>query len=217
MKLYDILFESGLSRVHEFIMNHDCATITAFRGDPKDNSSCAVDPPEIEGLENLGTKRINLARNKMLRMLLMNAGYGVTAVEGAYIEDFKGPKKKEITENSFFVVNLDDDPSFFDKIIEFGKMFCQDSVMLIPQGGESPYLYGTNKSGYPGLDKEIRFKDIKFGEESEFMTKVRKRPFTAPSLEESRSLETFKKCSINAKRYITLCVETFNRTRKIVL
>lgn len=216
MKLFDILFESGLSRVQEFIADHDCATITAFRGDPKDDSLCAVAPPKLEGIENLGTRRINLTRNKMLKMLLMNAGYGVTAVEGAYIENFKAPNEKQVTENSFFVVNLNDDPSFFDKIIEFGKMFCQDSVMLIPQGGESPYLYGTNKSDYPGLDKEIRFKDIKFGEKSEFMTKVRKRPFTAPPLEESRSLETFKKCSINAKRYITLCVETFNTTRKIV-
>ena len=98
--------ESGLSRVRKHIMNHDCAILTAFRGDLMDMGNCTdnAEMPE-EGEKNMN-------RNRDLKATLLGSGYGVTKVDGSYVEDFDTPKAMEVKENSLFCVNLKDDPSF---------------------------------------------------------------------------------------------------------
>jgi len=55
------------------------------------------------------------------------------------------------------------------------QKFCQDSVLLVPQGGEGAYLKGTNDS-YPGLGKSEKVGSFTGGKEGEFMTRVKGRP-----------------------------------------
>jgi len=184
-----LLKESGLSRVLQHIEAHDCAILTAFRNDPKDMSKCAkgsVDDNDQEG----NTKALNKRRNRDLKAMLLGFDYGVTAVDGSYIENFEQPDQIEVKEDSLFVVNLNDDPDFTRNVQEMAEKFCQDSVIIIPQGGKSAYLHGTNESDFPGYGEKVEVGDLKMGKEAEFMTRVGKRPFTF-----GEGLETYDKLS----------------------
>ena len=104
-----------------------------------------------------------------IKATLLKFGYGVTAVEGTYIENYMKKNAVEVKEDSMFVVNLEDDPKFFANLEMLAQKFCQDSVLLVPQGGEGAYLKGTNDS-YPGLGKSEKVGSFTGGKEGEFMT-----------------------------------------------
>jgi len=196
----DVIVESSLSRVHKHIIEHDCATITAFRGDPTDGSNCAIGGPPSEFQEQgLDPLDINKRNNNFLKAALLSKGLGVTAVDGTYVENFKSddPEKPplEVKEDSLFVVNLPDlsQEEFFGIIKELGKKYCQDSVLLIPKGGEQgAILYGTNNGSFPGLDASVTYEKLSFGKtrDYEFMSKVRNRPFAAVN-----EIQTYSKLS----------------------
>jgi|DEB0MinimDraft_3_1074331.scaffolds.fasta_scaffold46315_2 hypothetical protein len=170
--------ESSLSRVVHHMNNHDCGVITAFRS----KEGCAgQDDPEYS-LED------NLKRNRQLQAKLQVLGYGVTKVDGSYIENFKTPNAKEVKEASFFVVDLKDGGKLEQDLRKFGEEFMQDSILFIPKREEGKIvkgsiLIGTNKcpDAYPGYGKKVQFKDMTFGKDAEFMTKVSGRPFTFES------------------------------------
>lgn len=134
--------------------------------------------------------RNNKNRNKNLKAALLSLGYGVTGVKGTYIENYMSDNAIEVKEDSYFVVNLSDDPSFIGNIIKLGEIFCQDSVLILERGGENNYLYGTNESDFPGYGESVPVGSFKPGIESEFMTRVGGRPFT---------LESFGDLQINSK------------------
>ena len=131
---------------------------------------------------------------------MLHLGYGVRKVKGSFIENYGNlDKQVEVKEDSLFVVNLKDEPAFTEWIIELGKRYCQDAVLIIPQGGEGAYLYGTNNSDFPGLDSSVEVGSFIGGEEAEFMTRVRKRPFTFKEEKEQFVLETYESHSRNAR------------------
>lgn len=172
-KLYDeVLTESGLSRIWQHIQNYDCAMITAFRNKDVD---CIRYRPDNSDQEIPYKEK--LRRNRELHAILLGMGSGVTKVSGAFIEGFGTNNEKAVTENSFFVVNLKNDPNFFKKIVELGERYCQDSVLLKPKNSEKAYLYGTNNSDFPGLGEKYEVGIFKGGERSEFMTNIKGRPF----------------------------------------
>ena len=63
----------------------------------------------------------NFERNRQLKAVLLNKGYGVTDVDGTYVEDFGTEAAKEVKEHSFFVVNLKNDSNFKDTITGYQK------------------------------------------------------------------------------------------------
>lgn len=196
-----VLSESGLSRVWTHITSYDTAILSAFRNDPLDNSECSFET----GREEKGntTLQINKDRNRDLKAALLYNRYGVTKADGAYIENYLDPEKQiEVKEDSFFVVNINDDPNFFLNIEKLGEMFCQDSVLMIPKGGDNAYLLGTNNSEWPGLGNKEMVGKFRAGREAEFMTKIKNRPFDFHPLEEN--LETYKKLSRNSRWIVSL-------------
>ncbi len=184
-----ILSESSLSRVYKHMSEHDTAILTAFRDDPLDMSACDSEGP-VEQEPGGDTLQTNKRRNHELKAILLDAGYGVTAVEGSYIENYRTPEQVaqdeeagrlapeavEVKEGSYFVVNLGDDPSFFDNIISLGIQYCQDSVLLVPKGGEEAFAHGTNQSPWPGMGNREAIGGFSAGSEGEFMTRVSGRP-----------------------------------------
>ena len=82
-----------------------------------------------------------------------------------------------------------DDPNFHNEMERLSEKYCQDSVLIIPQGGKGAYLMGTNNSDYPGYGEKEVVGNLKMGKEAEFMTRVKGRPYTFTVTE---SLETFK-------------------------
>lgn len=171
--------ESGLSRIYKHIMEHDCVVITAFRDDANDDSKC-TDKAVIGG--------DNMERNRDLKATLLGLGYGVTKVDGSYIEDFETPLAKEVKENSLFCVNLNDDADFVERLASLGEKFCQDSIIVFPKGGQGAHLIGTNNAEFPGYGKKSMQGDLSMGQEAEFMTRIKNRPFTT---KESVELETY--------------------------
>lgn len=169
------LNESSLNRVYSHIMNHDCAIITAFRG--KLENCITNDVSEKLSL------RDNKSRNKGLKAALLYLRYAITNVKGSYIEDYLADNQKEVLEDSYFVVNLKDDPKFIDNIVRLGEIFCQDSVLIMEKGGENNYLVGTNFHTFPGYGEKIETGHFKPAIESEFMTKVGGRPFSLESFD----------------------------------
>ena len=198
------LNESNLSRLYKHILEHDCAVISAYRDDPSDISNC-VDKTE--------TTKTNKERSVELKGILLGLKYGVTRVDGSYIEKYLTPQAKIVDEESYFCANLNNDPSFFENIQRLGAKYCQDSVLCIPQGGQEPYLLGTNEGSFPGLDNKNQLGSVAFGKEAEFMTRIRKRPMTFPvtEAEETLTLETYNalprlqrmSVSASAKRFLS--------------
>ena len=149
----DFLNESSLSRIHQHTQEHDTAILTAYRAAPDDSEGCITDLPAA-GQEEASPRKMNQKRNRELKAMLLRKGYGVTRVDGSYIENFSDPdplKLVEVSESSFFVVNLNDSPNFVSDMKDLGELFCQDSILIIPQGGAGAYLYGTNDTSFPGL------------------------------------------------------------------
>ena len=186
-----LINEAGLAKIRQDMLDFDTAFITAFRGDINDKSMCAYVPPskDVSERSKMGKKGItNRRNNKDLSAYILSRGYGLKNVQGSYIENFGSidPEKipREVKENSFFVVNLNNDPQFFDEIIDLGKRYCQDSVILVPKGGEA-FLYGTNNT-YPGLDQKETVGKFMGGETGEFMSRIGGRPFIMKEDEETK-------------------------------
>ncbi len=207
-KLEELLKESSVSRFYNHVLQHDCAMITSFRN--SDEKSFQE----------------NLASNKELKAYLLHKGYGVTDVKGTYIENYNTYLAKEVAENSFFVVNLKDDVNFINTIKSLGRYYNQDSVIIIEKGGNSSYLFGTNKTGYPSFGEAVQTGRFVPKEEAEFMTRVGKNksainfsdkpiPKTGNSSSYKDSLlETLKKHSINSKWAISKIYENLNKQLK---
>lgn len=154
-----ILNESSITRIIAHNQIHDCAIVTAYR-------TC-------------NTKKLNEKNNKALGYALNRLGYGATKVLGTYEEEIAGISSKE---HSWFVVNLNDDLNFIDKIIEFGKTLNQDSVLIIPKNGFfkpiDVYLEGTNENEFCPLGEKIHATDVKFGKkENKMLTIIKHKPF----------------------------------------
>ena len=196
-----LLNESSLSRVHQHITDHNAAMISGWRSDPLDTSMCVGGAPiEEHGSQK---KQTNGDRNRDLKATLLSYGYGVTPVDGNFIENYSNIEKRvEVKEDSLFVVNLNDDEAFFGNIDDLGQKFCQDSVLMIPQGGKAAYLLGTNNTEYPGLGNEDLVGDFLGGHEAEFLSRVDGRPFVFKEEKEKYKLDVYENHSRNARMSI---------------
>jgi len=152
----NVISEASLSRTWQAMQDHDTGFITAFRGK--------------------NTKAINQGLNRELKSTLEKK-FGVTAVKGAYIEDYGTEDAVEVSEESLFVVDLKDTGDLKSEILKLGNKYDQDSVLYVPKGGTEGLLIGTNDSGYPGMNKVIKFANPVFGKTGMFNTKVNGRPF----------------------------------------
>lgn len=138
--------ESSMSRIWKHISNSDAAIITAFRGS---NVNCVHDTEKGK----VFSKDENMDRNKQLGATLLKLKYSITSLDGIYIEGYGTDSAKKENENSFLVINRKNDKDFTNNIQKLGELYCQDSVLIIKDGGDNAYLLGTNHS-YPGLGKE---------------------------------------------------------------
>ena len=178
-----LLNEGGLSRVYDHIMEHDSAILTAYR--------------------NEYSNQDNFRRNRELKARLLADGYGVTKMDGSYIENFETPQAIEVSERSLFVSNRKDDPSFFDNIADLGEEYEQDSVLMIPKEGKAAYLVGTREDNeFPPYGDQITVGDLKMGKEDEFMSKTKGRPFTF-----KEELETYESLTKNSRWAVKVLAE----------
>jgi hypothetical protein len=168
--------ESNISRIYQHILEHDCACISASK-DVLENCLFTCNFPNGHTL----TRQQNGDRNADLRSTLLESGYGVTRIDGSWIEGYGTASPNEYKEESYFVVNLRNAPDFAQKIIDLGKFYCQDTVLIKAQGVEEAYLYGTNNHPHnteiPDLDQKKSVGLFRGGETAPFMSRIRNRPF----------------------------------------
>ena len=178
-----IISESGLSRLYDHMMEHDSAILTAFRNEHSNDE--------------------NYQRNRKLKAQLLSMDYGVTKVDGSYIENFETPQAIEVSEQSFFVSNRTNDAGFVNSIKSLGESNEQDSVLIIPRGGSDAYLIGTREGNdFPPFGEKISVGGLKMGREAEFMSKVKGRPIVF-----KEELETYDKLSRNQRWAIKKMLE----------
>lgn len=163
----EFLSESSLSRLWRHNLDHDCGGITAFRK-----------------AENCGdgeryTHDENEQRNRALRARLQSAGYGVTSLLGRSQEG-----NTTVTEQSFFVVDLQDGGRLLEDLQGWGQEFEQDSILFIPRGSvdgqAEAFLIGTNDcpNNYLRGGQRETFDAARWGREGKFYTSyVDGRPF----------------------------------------
>lgn len=174
-RVNNLLYETSYNRVKQWYDEKNTAIITAYRGVAID---CLVDPLDKEEGEKY-SKSENEVRNRSLKASLQKLGYGVIKIKGTWVEDFDTDKPIEYKENSFFVVDLNDDGNkFFNNLISLGQYYCQDSIILKLKGEKTlPYLYGTNDSLYPGNGNVELLQPMK-PQPSQFMSYIKNKPMT---------------------------------------
>lgn len=162
----EYLNESSLSRIYRQTREHDYGTITAFRSARNCNEGDAY------------TKKENLQRNKSLVAKLRAKGYGVTSIKGSYIENYGSKNAKEVGENSFLVIDLNDKGNLRKDLLKFGEEFEQDSI-IFGKASTGGTLIGASKcpDGYPAYHKEKKQGGAVFGAKGEFLSRVNGRPF----------------------------------------
>jgi hypothetical protein len=166
---------------HSFIEKYDSGIISAFR---TSTTNCVGGDIGFNLHEN-----DNEARNKHLIATLMFLGYGVVRIKGTYVDFFLTNKRIEVKEDSYFVVNLSNDPMFIKNIKKLGEVFCQDNVLIIECGGNHNYFVGTNNSVFPGFGEVISVGTFR-AETEQDLTEFEGRPFV---------LDTLKSMQINSK------------------
>lgn len=160
------LEESSLSRLQSKVANFESGAITAFRGE-----------------RDLAT---NKANNQKLKVYLMQKGFSVTAVKGSYLENFGSENQREVSEPSFFVSDHKDTGNLEKTLIALGRMFDQDSVLIVPKGGVDAYLIGTSHrdDAWPSYGKREVVGSSKFGKVAgQFLSRVKNRQFAFESVE----------------------------------
>lgn len=73
-------------------------------------------------------------KNRELYIKLKEHGYGITSVVGHYQEQKDGIFLQPSTEQSFYVVDLNDDGDLKQTLVELGRMYDQDSIYFKPAG-----------------------------------------------------------------------------------
>jgi hypothetical protein len=87
-------------------------------------------------------------------------------------------------------------------------------VLIIPKGGKDSYLLGTNDTSFPGLSKRELTGDFKGGEEAEFMSRIKKRPFAFKEI--SQRTETFDGLSRNSKWAVSLIAKRILNNKNLL-
>lgn len=162
----EFIEESSLSRIWSATQQHVSGGITGFRGSD--------------------TYAQNVAKNRNILIYLKGKGYSVTKVKGSYIEDKGSDKENEVGESSFFVVDMHDTGHLKQDLISLGKLYDQDSVLIVPKGGQNAYLVGTSKrdTAYPSYGKEQVLGNGVYGKVAgQFLSRVRGREFAFEEIE----------------------------------
>jgi len=164
------LNESGLARIYQQTLKHDSGTISAFRSARDCNN----------GEKYTRKEKMKLSRE--LNAKLLKLGYGVTQIQGVYIENYKTPDAIEVKETSYIVVDLKDGGNLKKDLIKLGLEYEQDSITYQSHKDNIYYLIGTSKceNSYPGAGKvgvEVKLGKTIFGKDGEFHSQINGRPF----------------------------------------
>lgn len=168
-----VIKESSVTRLMQWINSHDIAIVTAFRGQFADATDNTLRPDGLTDNEPyIFSKKENKSRNSVLKASLMKLGYGVTNVQGNYIEGFGTINAKELGEESIFVVNLENDANFKQNVFKLSEYYNQDCFLYKPKDSSHASLIGTNNTEWPGYGVEEDAGEFHLNPSNEFLTRM---------------------------------------------
>lgn len=168
----DSLNESSINRMLQWLKNCDCAFITAFRNELTDirNDDATYFGPSGDWEEGkVFSHEENRKKNKIMASELILKGYGVTKIKGVYPEGMTD----ESSEESYLVVNRNNDPNFLSNVLKIAEYYNQDSIYYKEAGAEVGHLIGTNGSdGVVSYHEKDKGSKLKIGTASNYMSRL---------------------------------------------
>lgn len=160
------LKESSLSRLNSYLDEYDVAFITAYKKGPLD--------PNFPGGPQW-TRKMNQDNNHDLKLRLEARGYEMFRVHGSYYNHERNDIDKEI---SYVVINKNNKnfEDFKNDIIELGRRYKQESVMIFERGDPVGNFYYMSGKVETAGGKH-------FGTDSLYKSIVDGRPFVVEELE----------------------------------
>ena len=170
--------ESSITRLMRHNEEHDCVCMTAYRSNREKDDS---------GVHKRKARVSNQKANAALGAVLRRYGYNVTKVVGKYPEE---DGQADVKENSWFVVNVNDDSDFVDVCADLAEADEQDSILVMPKGsfssGKGCYLYGTNPNGsWPKYHEKKMTDGISVNGDSPFETRISGKRYSFNVVDES--------------------------------
>ncbi len=178
-KTIKALNESSINRMLQWLKNCDCAFISAFRNELKDvrDINATYLGPDDKNQWQIGkqfTHEENRQKNKLMVAELLQLGYGVTKVKGVYPEGMTD----ETSEESYLVVNRNDDENFLDNLLRISEYYNQDSIYYKEKGKTKGNLIGTNNNGFPEYHQKGEDSELKTSTASNYMSRMGNKAFS---------------------------------------
>lgn len=220
------LFESSINRVHRHTQDYDIACISAFRNEYVNATKYTNDDRPQSYKDEFTTEderennpyeysfEENKERNRDLKAFLLQKGYGVTRIDGSFIENYGKENAERKDEESFFVVNLNDDPDFYDVLFFQSEYYGQDCFLYKPKGEEKGVLIGTNNHKFPGYNKKVIQGKFRANIDVEFFSGLKNKTFAfydgkAKNKDSRKPFSTLKRKGNNVSESISL--DTINK------
>lgn len=179
------LNESNINRMLHWLKGCDCAFITAFRKEFKDNRDKDATYFGPNGDWEEGKKfshEENRQKNKLMVAELLQLGYGVTKVQGVYPETPKTDDApitdNEDIEESYLVVNRRNDENFLKNLQRIAEFYNQDSIYYKEAGAEEGHLIGTNGCGWPEYHEKGSGSKLHLDTGSNYMSRLGNKTFS---------------------------------------
>ena len=163
----------------QWLKDCDCAFITAFRNELKDvrDMEATYLGPDEKNKWQVGkqfTHEENRQKNKLMVAELLQLGYGVTKVKGIYPEG----TKDESSEESYLVVNRNNDANFLNNLLRISEYYNQDSIYYKEKGKTKGNLIGTNDNGFPEYHQKGEDSELKTSTASNYMSRMGNKAFS---------------------------------------
>ena len=169
--------ESSIRRMLQWLIDCDCAFISASRSelkDIRDEKSTYLGPNKDWKEGKRFTPEENRQKNKLMVAKLLLLGYGVTKIKDDNPEEMTDETSRE----SYLVVNCRNDENFLNNLLRIAEYYNQDSIYYKEKGKMEGSLIGTNNCGWPEYHQKGEDCELKTGTSSNCMSRLGNRAFS---------------------------------------
>ena len=169
--------ESSIRRMLQWLIDCDCAFISASRSelrDIRDDKSTYLGPNKDWKEGKRFTPEENRQKNKLMVAELLQLGYGMAKIKDVYPEGMTDETSRE----SYLVVNRCNDENFLNQLLRIAEYYNQDSIYCKEKGETEGSLIGTNNWGWPEYHQKGEDRELKTGTSSNYMSRLGNRAFS---------------------------------------
>ncbi len=169
--------ESSIRRMLQWLIDCDCAFISASRSelrDIRDDKSTYLGPNKDWKEGKRFTPEENRQKNKLMVAELLQLGYGVTKIKCVNPDGMTD----ETSAERYLVVNRCNDGNFLNQLLRIAEYYNQDSIYYKVKGKMEGSLIGTNNCGWPEYHQKGEDRELKTGTSSNYMSRLGNRAFS---------------------------------------